>query len=91
MMALAAASLTGCADRPLIVFANHRDDRVAVHIDGDRVLILRPQTTEGLPYQVAAWTWPREIQVRDPRNEPILTFKASAGDLALRHWRVDIR
>lgn len=85
------AIVAGCADRPLILFANHRDDRVAVHIDGDRVLILRPRTAEGLPYAVAAWTWPRRIEVRDQFNRPILSFYASAGDLALQHWRVDIR
>ena len=87
----AASAATSCADRPLILFHNYREERVAVHIDGDRVLILRPHTAEGLPYQVAAWTWPREIEVRDQVNEPILRFRASAGDLALQHWRVDIR
>ena len=86
-----AVALTACADRPLLLFHNHREERVAVHIDGDRVLILRPRTAEGLPYQVAAWTWPREIEVRDQLNQPILRFRASAGDLALQHWRVDIR
>jgi hypothetical protein len=90
---LMAAVLGGpaCTDRPLIVFANHRDHHVAIHIDGDRVLILRPHTTEGLPYSVASWTWPREIEARDQFNHPILSFHASAGDLALQHWRVDIR
>jgi hypothetical protein len=83
--------MPACADRPLIMFANHRDDRVAVHIDEDRVLILRPRTTEGLPYTVAAWTWPRHIEVRDEANRTILTFYAGAGDLALQGWRVDIR
>jgi hypothetical protein len=91
MLALALSATTGCADRPLIVFDNHRDDRVAVHIDGDRVLILRPHTAEGLPYLVASWTWPRHIEVRDGFNRPILSFRASAGDLALQHWRLDIR
>ena len=80
-----------CADQPLISFANHRDEHVAVHIDGDRVLILRPHTTEGLPYQVAAWTWQRHIEVRDEVDRPILSFRASAGDLAVQYWRVDIR
>lgn len=82
---------SGCVDRPLIVFENHRDDKVAVHIDGDRVLILRPHTTEGLPYSVASWTWPRRIEVRDMENQTILSFSASAGDLALQNWRLDIR
>lgn len=80
-----------CADWPLIMFNNYRGERVAVHIDGDRVLILRPYTSEGLPYTVASWTWPRTIEVRDERNETILTLRASAGDLALQHWRLDIR
>jgi hypothetical protein len=84
-------SLAGCTDRPLITFANHRDHHVAIHIDGDRVLILRPHTTEGLPYAVAAWTWPRHIEARDQFNHRILSFYAGAGDLALQHWRVDIR
>jgi hypothetical protein len=91
LLALGVLPAAACVDRPLIQFANHRDDRVAVHIDGDRVLILRPHTTEGLPYQAAAWTWPRRIEVRDELNRPILAFRASAGDLALTHWRVDIR
>ena len=91
LLMLPAVATPACADRPLIRFHNHREERVAVHIDGDRVLIVRPHTAEGLPYQVAAWTWPREIEVRDQRNEPILRFRASAGDLALQHWRVDIR
>lgn len=86
----ALAGTAACVDRPLITFANHRDTKVAIHIDGDRVLILRPHTTEGLPYQVAAWTWPRRIEARDDRNRTIFSFTASAGDLALRHWRVDI-
>jgi hypothetical protein len=81
---------SACVDRPLITFDNHRDDRVAVHIDGDRVLILRPHTAEGLPYQVAAWTWPRHIEVRDSHNQPLLSISASAGDLALQNWRFDI-
>jgi hypothetical protein len=84
-------SLAACTDRPLITFANHRDHHVAIHIDGDRVLILRPHTTEGLPYAVAAWTWPRRVEARDQFNHPILAFYAGAGDLALQHWRVDIR
>lgn len=91
LLLLFAPLTASCADRPLIRFENFRDDRVAVHIDGDRVLILRPHTAEGLPYQVAAWTWPREIEVRDEQNQRIFAFKASAGDLALRQWRVDIR
>ncbi len=91
MLVIVVAATGSCADKPLIHFENFRDDRVAVHIDGDRVLILRPHTAEGLPYQVAAWTWPRVIEVRDEQNRPFLTFRASAGDLALQHWRVDIR
>ena len=91
LLLLITLAATSCADRPLILFDNHRDERVAVHIDGDRVLILRPHTAEGLPYQPAAWTWPRHIEVRDQRNRPILSFRASAGDLALSHWRLDIR
>lgn len=82
---------TGCADRPLILFDNHREDRVAVHIDGDRVLILRPHTAEGLPYLVAAWTWQRHIEVRDEQNRTVLSYRASSGDLALQGWRLDIR
>jgi hypothetical protein len=91
LLALTILGAPACADRPLIMFANHRDHQVAIHIDGDRVLILRPHTTEGLPYSVAAWTWPRQIEARDQFNQRILTFYASAGDLALQHWRVDIR
>ncbi len=90
LLVLSMLATTSCVDRPLIRFQNFRDDRVAVHIDGDRVLILRPHTTEGLPYQVAAWTWPRHIEVRDQQNRPFMAFRASAGDLALQHWRVDI-
>ncbi len=89
---LAAGTIAaGCVDRPLITFENHRDTRVAVHIDGDRVLILRPHTAEGLPYSVAAWTWPRHIEVRDDVNRPILSFDADAGDLLNLNWRLDIR
>lgn len=86
-----AFTVAGCADRPLVLFDNQRDERVAVHIDGDRVLILRPHTAEGLPYQVAAWTWSREIEVRDELNRPFLRFRADAGALAQQHWRIVIR
>lgn len=85
------AAQTACVDRPMITFANHRDTKVAVHIDGDRVLILRPRTAEGLPYTVAAWTWPRHIEARDEQNRTILSFRASAGDLLVQNWRIDIR
>jgi hypothetical protein len=88
---MVATGTSACVDRPLITFTNHRDERVFIHIDGDRVLILRPHTSEGLPYQVASWTWPRHIEARDPTNHTFLSLKASAGDLALQHWRVDIR
>ena len=91
LLVLTLAAAPGCVDRPLIVFANHRDTFVDVHIDGDRVLILRPHTTEGLPYQAAAWTWPRRIELRDYMQGTFSTIYASAGDLALQHWRVDIR
>ncbi len=87
----ALASQTACVDRPMITFANHRDTKVAIHIDGDRVLILRPRTAEGLPYTVAAWTWPRHIEARDEQNRTILSFHASAGDLLVQNWRIDIR
>lgn len=84
--------LSACADRPAITFDNHRDQWVDVHIDGDRVLILAPHTAEALPYQVAAWSWPRAIEARTHDDGvSILSFRASAGDLAEQNWRVDIR
>jgi hypothetical protein len=84
--------MLACADRPAIVFANHLDRPVSVHVGGDRVLILAPHTTERLPYQVAAWTWPRKIESRDYATGQVLSsFRASAGDLANRRWRVEIR
>lgn len=92
-LALAASALltSSCADQPLILFANYRDQPVNVHIDGDRVLILRPFTAEGLPYTVASWAWPRRIEVYEFNGNRLLSFTASAGDLANSGWRVDIR
>lgn len=88
---IVAAGAPACVDRPLIIFANYRNEKVSIHIDGDRVLVLRPNTSEGLPYQVASWTWPRHIEARDPSNRTLLAVNASAGDLALQNWRFDIR
>jgi hypothetical protein len=92
ILLVAVAGAPACADRPVIVFQNYRDYAVQVHVDGDRLLILHPHTAEGLPYTVAAWTWPRHIEVRAyGGQEAILSIYASAGDLALQNWRVDIR
>ncbi len=92
VLALGAVVGFGCVDRPAIVFHNHRQTPVSVHVGGDRVLILAPNTAEALPYQVSAWTWPRRIEVREyGTNRLILSFRATAGDLANQHWRVDIR
>ena len=56
------------------------------------ILILAPHTTEGLRYTVAAWTWQRRSEIRDyATGRKLNSFKASAGDLAERNWRVDIR
>jgi hypothetical protein len=95
MVMVAAIALGGamsCADRPAIAFANHRDYPAAIHIGGDRVLILAPHTTELLPYQVAAWTWRRRVEVREyPSGRLLSTLRASASDLAAWRWRLDIR
>ncbi len=80
-----------CADRPDITFANHRDYPVSVHVGGDRVLILAPHTSEGLHYMVAAWTWRRQVEIRDYATGRVMSaVRMSAGDLAERGWRVDI-
>lgn len=91
VFALVIPLASSCADQPLILFANHRDEPVNIHIDGDRVLILRPFTAEGLPYTVASWTWPRRIEAYDFSGRRLLALDAGAGDLANGHWRVDIR
>ena len=82
--------LPGCVDRPLITFANFRDEKVAIHIDGDRVLILPPRESEGLPYAVASWTWRRRIEARDSLNHVIWISYLDAGDLVNQHWRLEI-
>ncbi|MGH2583482.1 MAG: hypothetical protein ACRDJE_01055 [Dehalococcoidia bacterium] len=90
--ALLLLSLGACADQQTILFRNHLDHPVTVQIDGDRLLILAPETTEGLPYTAAAWNWPRTITVRDyVSGERLYTFEADTPRLIRNRWRVDIR
>lgn len=75
-----------------IAFINEWDIAVDVHIGGDRVMILAPHSVQGLPYTVDAWTWPRRIEFREHGSgRLLLSTRASGGDLATRHWRVELR
>jgi hypothetical protein len=82
----------GCADQQGILFHNHLDRAMTVHIDGDRLLILRPGVTEGIPYATAAWAWPRTIEVRDYVTGDLhMRLVADATDLIQYRWLIDIR
>jgi hypothetical protein len=83
---------TGCADKKAILFENHFDRAMTVHVDGDRLLILRPGVTEGIPYSTAAWAWPRTIEARDyATGELYLRLVADTTDLIQYRWHIDIR
>jgi hypothetical protein len=77
--------LTGCADAPVIYFANESDTPVSISIDGDRLLLLRPHTFEGLPYSTAAWAWPRQIDARTWPDGRLLWSEALDADQLARH------
>jgi hypothetical protein len=77
--------LTGCADAPVIYFANESDTPVSISIDGDRLLLLRPHTFEGLPYSTAAWAWPRQIDARSWPDGRLLWSEALDADQLARH------
>jgi hypothetical protein len=86
---LVAALVTGCADAPVIFFANERDEPVTISIDGDRLLVLRPHTFEGLPYSTAAWAWPRRIDARTwPDGRLIWSAELDADQLARHRFRL---
>lgn len=79
----------GCADAPVIFFANERDQPVTISIDGDRLLVLRPHTFEGLPYSTAAWAWPRRIDARTwPDGRLIWSEDMDADQLARHRFRL---
>lgn len=83
---------TACADQRTIVFSNHRDRPVTVHVDGDRLLIIRPFVEEGIPYATAAWAWPRTVEVREwETGKVVISFWADGTMLARHNWRVEIR
>jgi hypothetical protein len=82
----------GCADERGIFFQNHLDRAMTVHVDGDRLLILRPGTTESIPYATAAWAWPRTIEVRDYVTGDLhMRLIADTTDLIRHRWLIDIR
>jgi hypothetical protein len=88
----AGAGGAGCADEQGIVFQNHLDRAMSVHIDGDRLLILRPGAIEGIPYATAAWAWPRTIEVRDYVTGAVhMRLLADTTDLIRHRWLIDIR
>jgi hypothetical protein len=92
VLLIAMASATGCADKKAILFENHLDRAMTIHVDGDRLLILRPGTTEGIPYSTAAWAWPRTIEARDYATGALyMRFVADTTDLIQHHWHIDIR
>ncbi len=53
----------GAYQEPVLTLTNVSTEPVAVHVGGDRVRIVRPQDTEYLELPVAAWAWPRRIEL----------------------------
>ena len=85
----AGAILTGCADAPVIYFTNESDSAVSISIDGDRLLLLRPHSFEGLPYSTAAWAWPRRIDARSwPDGRMLWSENVDADQLARHRFRL---
>ena len=83
---------SACADKRDIFFRNHLDRAMTVHVDGDRLLILRPGVTEAIPYATAAWAWPRTIEIRDYRTGDVhMRLVADSTDLIQQRWLIDIR
>jgi hypothetical protein len=79
----------GCADAPVIYFANESDMPVSISIDGDRLLVLRPHSFEGLPYSTAAWAWPRRIDARSwPEGRLLWSEELDADQLARHRFRL---
>jgi hypothetical protein len=82
----------GCADAPVIYFANERDEAVTISVDGDRLMVLRPHSFEGLPYSTAAWAWPRRIDARTwPDGRLLWTEDIDADQLARHRFRLFVR
>jgi hypothetical protein len=79
------AILVGCADTPVIYFTNESDSTVSISIDGDRLLVLRPHSYEGLPYSTAAWAWPRRIDARSWPDGRVLWSESVDADQLARH------
>jgi hypothetical protein len=78
-----------CADAPVIYFANESDTAVSISIDGDRLLVLRPHSFEGLPYSTAAWAWPRRIDARSwPEGRLLWSENIDADQLARHRFRL---
>jgi hypothetical protein len=91
LFALIAACIlaAGCADAPVIYFANESDTPVSISIDGDRLLVLRPHSFEGLPYSTAAWAWPRRIDARSwPEGRLLWSEELDADQLARHRFRL---
>ncbi|MGD9892196.1 MAG: hypothetical protein AB7R89_09290 [Dehalococcoidia bacterium] len=81
--------LAGCADAPVIYFANESDAPVSISVDGDRLLVLRPHSSEGLPYSTAAWAWPRRIDARSwPEGRLLWSESVDADQLARHRFRL---
>jgi hypothetical protein len=80
-----------CADEPRIWFENQRGEVVTVSIDGDRLMIIRPNEGMYLPYSTAAWAWPRRIDVRRLDGSTVSRTYLDASDLAGNDWQMFIR
>ncbi len=91
LLVLVAAISASCADITYIWFQNTRDEPVTVSVDGDRLLVLRPRTTEGLPYSSAAWAWPRRVDVATWREGfHLWSAQYDADDLARERFVIPI-
>ena len=92
LVVLSIAGGSGCADDRRIVFQNHLDRPMTVHVDGDRLLILRPGAIESIPYATAAWAWPRTIEVQDYATGDLhMRLVADTTDLIQYRWQIEIR
>jgi len=89
LLGVVATVTSGCADAPVIYFANESDQPVSISIDGDRLLLLRPHSFEGLPYSTAAWAWPRRIDARSwPEGRLLWSEELDADQLARHRFRL---
>ena len=75
----------------MLRITNVSHEPLEVRIGGDRVRIIRPHDTEYLDLPVAAWAWPRRIEVhRYSDGERLLYWRADLSDLVDNHLRLTI-